>query len=147
MTAPAGRAAYWAGAQPLLLGMLTLAVPKCLDDLDGLPGESSQQTLRSWQENACQEITEHGDILQFPSPRRGESAKAFASLARGLAVMAANRGGVEFLGHVWCAAHSRSGRPGCYPCGECSAVAAPAMSPLSVRSVIDVPLPAEDGAL
>jgi hypothetical protein len=116
------RAAYWAATQPLLQGMLTLAIPKCLDELDVLAGEVRQEMVRAWREDAGPAVEERGDVILFRSKKRGESAKAFAALARGLAVLALNPGGVEFLGQVWCAAHSRFGQTGGpYPCGQCLA--------------------------
>ena len=43
-------------------------------------------------------IAEKGDIIQFRSSKRGETAKAFNQLARGLAALAFVPGGVDFAG-------------------------------------------------
>jgi hypothetical protein len=58
----------------------------------------------SWAEvsasaKACGDIiAEKGDVLQFRGKKRGESAKAFNALARGLAALSFAPGGVTFLG-------------------------------------------------
>ncbi|MFE3579321.1 hypothetical protein [Streptomyces vinaceus] len=53
-------------------------------------------------------IGSQGDVLQFRSAKRGETAKAFNSLARGLAAGAlVAHGGASFAGLHWCTA------PGC----------------------------------
>ncbi|MCZ1019385.1 hypothetical protein [Streptomyces noursei] len=48
-------------------------------------------------------IASKGDVLQFQTPKRGETAKAFNALARGLAAAALTAwGGVTFMGLHWC---------------------------------------------
>lgn len=51
-----------------------------------------------------QHIAEKGDVIQFKSKRKGESAEAFNRLAEGIACLAFARGGVTFLGDHWEAA-------------------------------------------
>jgi hypothetical protein len=43
-------------------------------------------------------VAEKGDIIQFKSTKKGETAKAFNQLARGLACLAYAPGGVTFAG-------------------------------------------------
>ncbi|MFF1713550.1 hypothetical protein [Streptomyces sp. NPDC058268] len=48
-------------------------------------------------------IGSKGDVLQFPSQKRGATAEAFNALARGLAAAAlVAEGGVLFAGLHWC---------------------------------------------
>ena len=47
---------------------------------------------------AAQVVAEKGDIIMFRSPKKGETAKAFNSLARGLACMSFAPRGVRFSG-------------------------------------------------
>lgn len=62
---------------------------------------------RPWDEVAekakeCgQIIAEKGDVLQFKSKTKGETAKAFNALAQGLAALSFCPGGVTFLGDHW----------------------------------------------
>lgn len=48
-------------------------------------------------------VGSHGDVLQFRSTKRGQTAKAFNALARGLAAGALVAwGGATFAGLHWC---------------------------------------------
>jgi hypothetical protein len=49
----------------------------------------------------AQVITEKGDVLQYGG-QRGEAARTFTALARGLAAAAYQPGGVTFAGRHWC---------------------------------------------
>jgi hypothetical protein len=49
----------------------------------------------------AQVIAEKGDVLQFRGGTKGESARAFNALAKGLAAAAFSPGGVRFLGDRW----------------------------------------------
>lgn len=48
-----------------------------------------------------QVIAEKGDVIQFRSKTKGETASAFNHLAEGLAILATQKGGVDFLGQHW----------------------------------------------
>lgn len=45
-----------------------------------------------------QTIAEKGDIIQFKSPKKGETAAAFNALAKALALLSFFPGGVRFMG-------------------------------------------------
>lgn len=66
---------------------------------------------RPWQEvmaiakESSQEIAEHGDIIMFKGPKRGQTAQAFNALAKGIAALAFVPGGVKFLGMHFEAKH------------------------------------------
>jgi len=53
----------------------------------------------------AQAVAEKGDVLQFRSKRKGETAEAFNRLAEGLACLSFAPGGVRFLGVRWTADH------------------------------------------
>jgi hypothetical protein len=133
----------------LLTCTLAAAVPLRLAELDALSGETRADAIRAWRADALEQIPAHGDIILYPAKKRGETAAAFNSLARGVAVMALNPGGVQFVGQVWCAAHSRFGVAGGYPCAAClegeAAAGWPHRSAPEVaappRPVVDVHLP------
>lgn len=77
---------------PMLEPMLQLVVPLWIAKVRGY---TEEQRL----ERACecaQVIAEKGDVLQFRSKRKGESAAAFNALAEGLACAAFQPGGVRF---------------------------------------------------
>jgi hypothetical protein len=133
----------------LLTCTLAAAVPLRLAELDSLAGETRTDVIRAWREDALEQILAHGDIILYPAKKRGETAAAFNTLARGLAVMALNPGGVAFIGQVWCAAHSPFGTAGGYPCAACLAAepatewphpSAPEVA-TPPRPVVDVQLP------
>lgn len=56
-------------------------------------------------QNCVDEVASKGDILQFGSKKKGETARAFNRLARGLALLAYQPGGVDFAGEHWCTDH------------------------------------------
>ena len=60
---------------------------------------------------AAQVVAEKGDILQFKSKKRGETAAAFNALAEGVAALSFCPGGVTFLGDHWEADHTASDQP------------------------------------
>lgn len=62
---------------------------KSWDEISGLGAEAGQY------------IAEHGDVILFKGKTKGETAKAVAQLARGLAVLAYQPGGVTFMGEHW----------------------------------------------
>lgn len=63
-----------------------------------------QLQKKSWAEveeraRVCgQVVAEKGDIIQFRSKKKGETAEAFNRLAEGIAALSFAPGGVEFLG-------------------------------------------------
>jgi len=49
----------------------------------------------------AQVIAEKGDILQYRSKKKGESAAAFNDLAKGIAILSFMPGGVTCFGQHW----------------------------------------------
>lgn len=86
---------------------LSAAVPLWIEEFRHIPIE----TLLIQAREAGQVVAEKGDIIQFKSEKKGESAKAFNALARGLAIMAFVPGGVKFLGLHFEALHPDSEAP------------------------------------
>jgi hypothetical protein len=88
----------------LLKLALEAAVPLWMEMLSCLPFEELQARARK-----CGDVVAHqGDIIQFKSKKKGETAAAFNKLAEGLACLAFAPGGVKFLGCHWIAHHVRS---------------------------------------
>jgi hypothetical protein len=109
----------------LLLMSLEAAVPMWLAELDKLPASLRSGQLDFWRAHALEEVAAHGDVLMYGG-KKGDAAKAFNWLARGLAALSTNPGGVAFLGRVWCADHSPGGAPRgesqvCHRCAEVEA--------------------------
>ena len=46
-------------------------------------------------------IAEKGDVIQFRSKKRGETANAFNALAEAIAILSFSPGGVKFAGSHW----------------------------------------------
>lgn len=81
----------------LLLGMLQIAVLVEVERLRNLPLEEIIEHGR-----ACADVVaSQGDIIQFKSKRKGDTAKAFAKLATGVAACSFLPGGIKFLDHQW----------------------------------------------
>lgn len=79
--------------------LLELAVPLHIHEIRHW---STQNWIHQAQ-HCADEVASKGDILQFRSKTKGETAKAFNSLAQGLAILAYQPGGVTFAGLHWCA--------------------------------------------
>lgn len=78
----------------LLRISLSAAVPMHVMELRRMPMRAVLDIAR-----ACgQVVAEKGDIIQFKSKKKGETAAAFNALARGLACASFCPGGVRFLG-------------------------------------------------
>lgn len=78
----------------LLTLTLSCAVPLWIEQFRVLNDDQRLEIARV----SGQEIAEHGDIIQYRSKKKGETAAAFNHLARGLAVLAFAPGGVRFAG-------------------------------------------------
>ena len=91
--------------QSLLLASLDCAVPLWIEELRSV----SLGELIESSRGISQVIAEKGDIIQYRSDVRGETANAFNQLARGLAVLSFMPGGVKFLGRHWVAIHGDRG--------------------------------------
>lgn len=91
---------------PALLPALCAAVPMWINQLRGT---DDWQRVALAKEDA-QRIAAHGDALMFHSPR-GEAARSFSALARGIAIAAYQPGGVTVFGHHWCVGSGHMGVP------------------------------------
>lgn len=97
---------------PLLAPALQIAVPVEIRKLRRCPDKERQQLA-----SECgQVITEHGDDLLYASKKKGDTARAFNALAKGLAALAYQPGGVTFAGLHWCVGSGHSGTRDEYPC-------------------------------
>lgn len=79
----------------LLRISLSAAVPIWILQLQRV---SSPEDIIKRASRCGQIIAEKGDIIQFRSKKKGESAMAFNALAEGLACLAFAPGGVDFMG-------------------------------------------------
>jgi hypothetical protein len=76
----------------LLYITLSAAVPLWIEELKCKPYDYVQERAR-----VCGDtVAEKGDIIQFRSKKKGETAKAFNALAEGIACLAFSPGGVKF---------------------------------------------------
>jgi hypothetical protein len=78
----------------LLKISLSAAVPLWIERFKQLTDDERMAIARE----AAQVVAEKGDIIQFRSKRKGETANAFNQLARGIAVLAFSPGGVTVFG-------------------------------------------------
>lgn len=112
---------------------LEAAVPLHIIEMGRLTPEQRQRVaLRS-----AGEVASRGDILQFRGGKRGETAAVFNHLARGLACLAFQPGGVTFAGHHWCTDHAVCEGAEAAPVSELQPKPADCR-----RSIVDLELPA-----
>lgn len=78
----------------LLRVSLAVAVPLWIEEMRSWPEELRLKTAR----DAAQVVAKKGDIIQFRSKKKGETAAAFNELAKGLAAASFVPDGVKFLG-------------------------------------------------
>jgi hypothetical protein len=79
---------------PLLKSALSCAVPLWIEGLRGTSFDERQ----AFAVNAANIIAEKGDLILFKSKKKGESAAAFNALAKAIAVLAYQPGGVTSFG-------------------------------------------------
>lgn len=77
----------------MLRSTLGVAVPIWVMELKKLPWPAIEKIAHE----SAQVVAEKGDVLQFGG-KKGEAAKAFNALAKGLAALSFCPGGVTFLG-------------------------------------------------
>ena len=83
------------------MATLQLAVPLWIDRLSRLPWSDVMARARE-----CGDVVaQKGDVLQFRSKKKGETARSFNALAEGLACLSFAQGGVRFNGAHWEARH------------------------------------------
>jgi len=92
-------------SHPVLVETLRLAVPLRLAELLALRDDERERVALEWASDGARLVAERGDALQFGSKRRGEAARVFDALARGLAALALQPGGVTAFGVHWCVDH------------------------------------------
>lgn len=108
----------WSG-HPVLLPALEMAVPLWIARLrDHEEGAVRDSIIARWRTEASQPILERGDVMLYGGGKRGEAARAFNALARGLAAMATFPGGVGFAGLHWCVGSRHNGIRSLTPCEE-----------------------------
>lgn len=78
----------------LLKAALSVSVPLWIQELSPL---SHEERLEIGLECACG-LTQKGDNILYKSQRAGETAHAFNALAKGLACLSFQPGGVKFAG-------------------------------------------------
>lgn len=80
----------------LLATTLQVAVPMHVDDIirQGL----SFEQMRTLAQESAQIVAEKGDIILYRSTKKGETAAAFNALARGIAILSFQVGGVLAFG-------------------------------------------------
>lgn len=105
----------------LLALSLQAAVPLYIAELQAFEGETRWVQAQAWRVRAVEEVAHRGDVLQYGGGKKGEAARVFNALARGLAVLAHAPGGVLFAGIHWCIEHPNGLR--CQSAGDltCSA--------------------------
>jgi hypothetical protein len=82
------------GLPPHMAIALSAAVPLWVFEMSRVP----LTTLIAQAPELSQVIAEKGDVAQFKSKKKGETAAAFNAIARALAVLSFMPGGVTFLG-------------------------------------------------
>lgn len=90
--------------EQLLKSMLPMAVTMNIMDFKRLPWSQLQEIATY----ASQYVAEKGDNILFKGPKKGDTAKAFNELAKGIAVASFAPGGVKFLGMHFEATHPES---------------------------------------
>jgi hypothetical protein len=110
-------------ATDLLVDVLRVAVPLRIDEANRKSPALRTHMLHAWRVNAVDAVAYRGDQLLFASkPHKGEggTADTFNHLARGLAALAFQPGGVRFGGLIWCARHAPAGAVSDqHACGRC----------------------------
>ena len=81
----------------LLAMSLSVAVPLWIEEFRHLSFDEIQKISN----DSAQIVAEKGDVIQFKSTKKGESAAAFNALARGIACLAFAPGGVTTFGSHW----------------------------------------------
>ena len=94
--------------ESLIALTLSVAVPLRLGQLAKLPPSLRELTRASWAKDAVEPLGSHGDALQYGG-KKGTAADTFNHLARGIAALAGQPGGVTAFGMTWCAVHTPMG--------------------------------------
>jgi hypothetical protein len=84
-------------ARALLAATLEVAVPLCMLTLAQLPADRRETVRLAWAADAVEPVASRGDALMYGG-KKGAAADVFNHLARGLAALAYQPGGVDFAG-------------------------------------------------
>lgn len=84
--------------------MLAFAVPLWMDELHRIPDVYRDQVVQDWADQAVDVAACEGDVLMY-GDRKGDAARAFNHVARGIAALAYAPGGVLYAGQHWCVEH------------------------------------------
>ena len=102
---PTGLEADGSMTEALLRMTLQVAVPLCVPELRRLP---FSEVMRIAEE--CANVVAHkGDVILYKSKKPGETSKAFAALARGVACLSFMPGGVHAFGDHYVNQHPEQG--------------------------------------
>jgi hypothetical protein len=100
---------------------LSCAVPLLVMQARAMPDGVREERLAAWRTEALPVICERGDILLYRSKKKGETAAAFNTAAKGIAALSFHPGGFRAFGLHWCAVHSPGGAiPSAYGCPGCT---------------------------
>lgn len=91
---------------PALTSGLQAAVPLWILQLAAHDQAARDRIRTRWAREAAEAVAHRGDVLQYGGGKRGEAARVFNCLARGLAAAAYNPGGITFAGIHWCVDHA-----------------------------------------
>jgi len=95
------RGLHGGAVNDLLTIALSAAVPLRVEEFKRRPWSELQTRAAE----CAQIVAEKGDIIQYRSKKKGETAKAFNALAEGLAIGAFAPGGIRFAGLHFQAEH------------------------------------------
>jgi hypothetical protein len=94
--------------EDLLSMTLQVAVAMNLHELDRIPATLRWTQQKSWADAALGSILHEGDAILYKGTR-GTTANSFNHLARAVAALAYQPGGVHFRGTHWCRTDHRHG--------------------------------------
>ena len=106
-----------------LVPALQTAVPLLIAELHALPPTGPRfRRIEEWRQAAIDPIAHQADVLLYGGGRRGDTARVFVHVARGLASLSFSPGGVCVFGLLWCATHHQMGQIVSVPtvCAKCA---------------------------
>lgn len=91
----------------LLLESLRAAVPVWREEFAHMHSDQLRDYINQHKRGDILNVCARGDILMYGGGGKGEAAEVFNSLARGLAALSLQPGGVTFAGMHWCQNHEQ----------------------------------------
>jgi hypothetical protein len=118
----------------LLATSLSAAVPLRLAELAQMTPHARMRAIAQWAQEGADAVSHNGDALQYGG-KPGEAAKAFNSMARGVAAAAHVPGGIPVFGLIFCARHAPGGRAVTVDnrCPDCATSESEASPPATAR--------------